>query len=163
MTAMFIYPEQKTRTNNLNHKNKSRYPMICLTKHLLDLNVSHIKGRNVLSSTWNEPQATGGHAPSLKITGRPTHTHTHTSLGLWEALVQAEDDFVYEVLDVAVLGPSYEHHPVMCEAFGRSFLAQLSAVAQFQLHLYRALHTHKHHKTFYIIFTLNCLFIWLHF
>lgn len=65
-----------------------------------------------------------------------------TSLGLGEALVQAEDDFVYKVLDVAVLGPSHEHHPVVCEAFGCGLLPQLSAVAQFQFHLYRALHTH---------------------
>lgn len=40
-----------------------------------------------------------------------------TSLGFGEALVQAEDDLLYKVLDVAGLWPSDKHHPVVGEAF----------------------------------------------
>lgn len=40
-----------------------------------------------------------------------------TSLGFVEALVKAEDDLVYKVLDVSGLWTSDKHHPVMREAF----------------------------------------------
>lgn len=63
----------------------------------------------------------------------------HTSLGFGEALVQAEDNLLYKVLDVAGLWPSDKHHPVMGEAFCCHFLPQLGSVAQLQLHLHCAL------------------------
>lgn len=40
-----------------------------------------------------------------------------TSLGFREALMQAEDNLLYKVLDVTGLWPSDKHHPVMGEAF----------------------------------------------
>lgn len=40
-----------------------------------------------------------------------------TSFGFGEALVKAEDDLVYKVLDVSGLWTSDKHHPVMREAF----------------------------------------------
>lgn len=40
-----------------------------------------------------------------------------TSLGFGEALVQAEDDLLYKVLDVTGLWASDKHHPVVGEAF----------------------------------------------
>lgn len=40
-----------------------------------------------------------------------------TSFGFGEALVKAEDNLVYKVLDVAGLWTSDKHHPVMREAF----------------------------------------------
>lgn len=43
--------------------------------------------------------------------------HRLTSFGFGEALVKAEDDLVYKVLDVAGLWTSDKHHPVMREAF----------------------------------------------
>lgn len=45
-----------------------------------------------------------------------------TSLGFGEAVVQAEDDLLYKVLDVSSLWPPDEHHPVVGEAFRRHFL-----------------------------------------
>lgn len=65
----------------------------------------------------------------------------HTSLGFGEALMQAEDNLIYKVLDVAVLWPSDEHHPVVGEALWCDFLSQLSSMAQFQFHLHCALET----------------------
>lgn len=62
-----------------------------------------------------------------------------TSLGFGEAVMQAEDDPLYKVLDVAGFWPSDKNHPVMGEAFWCHFLLQLSSVAQLQLHLHRAL------------------------
>lgn len=59
-----------------------------------------------------------------------------TSLGFGEALMQAEDDPLYKVLDVSCLWPSDEHHPVMGEAFWCHFLPELSSVAELQLNLY---------------------------
>lgn len=62
-----------------------------------------------------------------------------TSLGFWEALVQAEDDALHEVLDVTLLRAPHEHHPVVGEALRGRLLAQLGPVPQLQLHLHRAL------------------------
>lgn len=62
-----------------------------------------------------------------------------TSFGFREAVVQAEDDLFYKVLDVSGLRPSDENHPVVGEAFRCHFLSQLSSVAQLQLHLHCAL------------------------
>lgn len=41
----------------------------------------------------------------------------HTSLGFGEALMQAEDNLLDKVLDVAGLWASDKHHPVVGEAF----------------------------------------------
>lgn len=40
-----------------------------------------------------------------------------TSFGFGEALVKAEDDLVYKVLDVSGLWTPDKHHPVVREAF----------------------------------------------
>lgn len=70
-----------------------------------------------------------------------------TSLGFGEAVVQAEDDLLYKVLDVSGLWPSDKHHPVVGEAFRCHFLPQLSSVAQLQLHLHRALNRDRRKQT----------------
>lgn len=49
--------------------------------------------------------------------------------------MQVEDDLLHEVLDVAVLGPADEHHPVVGEALHGGFLPDLGSVPQLQLHL----------------------------
>lgn len=53
--------------------------------------------------------------------------------------MQVEDDFLHKVLNVAVLGPSDKHHPVVGEALHRGFLPDLGSVPQLQLHLDGAL------------------------
>lgn len=50
-----------------------------------------------------------------------------------------KDDFLHKVLNVAVLGPSDEHHPVVGEALHGGFLPDLGPVPQLQLHLDGAL------------------------
>lgn len=62
-----------------------------------------------------------------------------TSFRPGEALVQVKDDFLHKVLNVAVLGASDEHHPVMGEALHGGFLPDLGPVPQLQLHLDGAL------------------------
>lgn len=52
-----------------------------------------------------------------------------TSLGFGEALVQSEDHPFHKVLDVAGLGASDKHHPVVSEALGRDLLPKLGSVA----------------------------------
>lgn len=53
-----------------------------------------------------------------------------TTLGLGEAVVQAEDHLLHEVLDLALLRATDEHHPVVREALGGGLLAQLGPVPQ---------------------------------
>lgn len=53
-----------------------------------------------------------------------------TPLGLGEAVMQPEDHLLHEVLDLALLGASDEHHPVMREPLRGGLLAQLGAVSQ---------------------------------
>lgn len=55
---------------------------------------------------------------TLNSTNSTTTVSLHlTSFGFGEALVKAEDDLVYKVLDVSGLWTSDKHHPVMREAF----------------------------------------------
>lgn len=53
-----------------------------------------------------------------------------TTLGLGEAVVQAEDHLLHEVLDVTLLRAADEHHPVVREALRGGLLAQLGPVPQ---------------------------------
>lgn len=59
----------------------------------------------------------------------------HTSLGFGAALMQVEDNFLYQVLDVTSLWPSDKNSPVVGEAFWCFFLPSLDFVAQLQIHL----------------------------
>lgn len=84
-------------------------------------------------------RAARGAAAFVLRSAAPVPEHSLTSLGPGEALVQVEDDLLHEVLDVAVLGPADEHHPVVGEALHGGFLPNLGSVPQLQLHLNGAL------------------------
>lgn len=58
-----------------------------------------------------------------------------TSFWLGKTFVQVKNNFVYKVLNVAVLWSSNKHHPIMGEAFHSRFLPDLGTMTKFQFHL----------------------------
>lgn len=58
-----------------------------------------------------------------------------TSFWLGKTFVQVKNNFVYKVLNVAVLWSSNKHHPIMGEALHSRFLPDLSTMTKFQFHL----------------------------
>lgn len=66
------------------------------------------------------------------ITGQKTAKSVDPLTSFWfrEAFVQVKNNFLHEVLNVAVLWSSDKHHPVVGEAFHGGFLSDLGTMTK---------------------------------